>query len=83
MSRGAVFGGAETDVGIAKVGFGITGRLGLFFDKENTPDLVGNIAEEVLVAVTRTLVAEFTITVEMTEFFQHEDPPVRVNTVGF
>lgn len=56
---------------IAKVGLGVAGRMGLFFDKENTTNLVGNITAEMLVAATRTLVAEFTVAVEMTGFFLH------------
>ena len=68
---GAVFSGAETDMCIAKVGLGVTGRLRLFFDKENATNLVGDIAKEVLVAATCTLVAEFTVTVKRTGIFLH------------
>ena len=56
---------------IAKVGLGVAGRLGRFFDKENTANLVGDITEEMGVAATCTFVAEFTVTVEMTGFFLH------------
>ena len=56
---------------IAKVGFGVAGRLCLFFDKKNATYLVGNVAKEMLVATTRTLIAEFTRAFEMTGFFLH------------
>jgi hypothetical protein len=56
---------------IAKVGLGVAGRLRFLVDKENTTYLVGDIAEKVMVVATRTLVAEFTITVEKTKFFLH------------
>jgi len=56
---------------IAKKGLGGAGWMCLFFDKENTTNLVGNITEEMLVAATRTLVAEFTGAVEITRFFLH------------
>ena len=56
---------------VAKVGLGVAGRMCLFFDKENTTNLVGNIAKEMLVAATRTLVPEFTVAIEMTGIFLH------------
>jgi hypothetical protein len=57
---------------IAKVGLGIAGRMRLFFNKENTANLVGNATEELLVATTSTLVAEFAVAVEITGIFLHE-----------
>jgi hypothetical protein len=56
---------------VAKIGLGVASRLRLFFDKKNTPNLVGDIAKEMAVAATRTFVAEFTMTVKMTEIFLH------------
>ena len=56
---------------IAKIGLGIAGRLRLFFDKENTPNLVGDIAKEMVVAATGTLMAKFTVTVKMTGIYLH------------
>jgi hypothetical protein len=68
---GGVFSGTKADVRIAKVGLGVAGRLSLFFDKENTTNLVSDIAKEMLVAATRTFIAEFTRAVEVTGFFLH------------
>ena len=56
---------------IAKVGLGDAGRMRLFFNKENAANLVGNATEELLVATTSTLVAKFTVAVEMTGIFLH------------
>ena len=58
-------------MGIAKVSLGVAGRMGLFFNKENTTNRVGNITEEMLVAATCTLVAKFTVAVEMTGIVLH------------
>lgn len=56
---------------IAKVGFGVAARMRLFFDKENTTNMVGDIAEEKVVAVTGTFVAKFTIAIKLTAVFLH------------
>lgn len=58
-------------MGIAKVGFGVAARMRLFFDKENTTNMVGDIAEETVVAAAGTFVAKFTIAVELTAAFLH------------
>lgn len=56
---------------VAKVGLGVAGRLRLFFDEENTTNLVGDIAEEMVITTTGTLVAEFAHAIEKTGFFLH------------
>jgi hypothetical protein len=56
---------------IAKVGFGVAARMRLFFDKENTTNMVGDIAEEMVVTAAGTFVAKFTIAVELTAVFLH------------
>ena len=56
---------------VAKIGLGVAGWMCLFFDKENTTDLVGDITEEMVVAAAGTFVAKFTIAVELTAFFLH------------
>jgi hypothetical protein len=58
-------------VGIAKEGLGVAGWMRLFFHKKKPAKLISNTAEEMLVAATGAFVAEFTITVVMTGFFQH------------
>ena len=68
---GVVFGSTEADVGIAKEGLGVAGGMCLFFDKEKPAKLISNTAEKMLVTATGAFVAEFTITVVMTGFFQH------------
>lgn len=57
---------------IAKKGFGDAGWMSLLIDKEDTSNLVGDIAEEMIVTTAGAAVAKFTIAVEMTGFFLHE-----------
>lgn len=58
-------------MGIAKVGLGDAVGMRFFIDKEDATNLVGNIAEEMIVAATRAFLTKFTIIVEMTVFFLH------------
>jgi len=68
---GVVFGGTETDMGIAKEGLGVAGRMRLFLDKEKPAKLISDIAEEVLVAAAGAFVAELAFTVVRAGFFLH------------
>ena len=56
---------------VAKVSFGVAGRMRMFIDKANAGGLVGDLAEEMKVAVTRAQVAKRTITVELTRGIHH------------
>jgi hypothetical protein len=58
-------------VGIAKEGLGVTVRVCLFFDKEKSAELISNVAEEMLVAVTGAFVAELAVAVVIAGFFLH------------
>ena len=56
---------------ITKVGLGDAGRMRFFIDKEKAAHLVGDIAEQMVVATATAFVAKFTITREITAFFLH------------
>jgi hypothetical protein len=57
---------------IAKEGLGVAGRVGFFFDKINAANLVGDFAEEMVVAAARTPGTKFTNAVKLTGVFLHE-----------
>lgn len=79
----AIFSGTEADMRVAKESFGVAGWMCLFVDKEDATNLVGDITEEMLVAATCTLVAEFTVTVEMTKIFLHGILPCKLTLEDF
>lgn len=70
-------------MGIAKVGLGDAVGMRFFIDKEDTANLISDIAEAMLVAATRAFLTKFTIIVEITAFFLHGILLLMIDTGGF
>ncbi len=59
-------------MGIAKEGLGVADWMCFFFDKVNAANLVGDLAEEMVVAAACTFGPKFTNAVKLTGVFLHE-----------